>query len=95
MIDVIAIVEVHRLFHRSSVDAREPAQNLRKRAIALGIVDGPARAALAPVAAAEETEAGGGVHQSPDHELAGDLVVGRQIVRRVVAFEAVDTRNSR
>ena len=42
VVDVVAVVQIHRLLHRAHVDARQPPQRLRKMAVRAGIVDGPA-----------------------------------------------------
>src|SRR5690606_23719458 len=49
---IIAVLEVHRLLDRAHIDGGEPPEDAGVIAVALGVVDRPGRAALAPVAAA-------------------------------------------
>jgi len=75
------------LLDGADVNPREAPQHLHERAVAARIVVGPARAALPPVAATE-AEIAARVHKSPDHELTGYKIVGRQGRVGDLAFEA-------
>src|SRR5690606_24307375 len=78
---VISGIEVYRLFHRAYVELCKSAEQTRKGTVALGVVHGPCSAATAPIAGTAAKGSTGilGKHQTTHHELAGLVVIGRQL----------------
>ncbi len=89
IVDIVAIVGAHRLFHAAHLEASEAAKRESEMAVRARIIVGPGAAALPPVKAVEESEDAPvalRVHHSGEDELGFILVIGRQ--REIVVLLA-------
>src|SRR6266705_1212341 len=87
VVDLLAIVEIHVLFHGSRVDAGEPPDSRGKIAVGGRSILGPQRHALTPVAIETPTVTvigAGRVHQASEGPFTRTLPVGRQASRFAV-----------
>jgi len=83
--DVIAIVEVHRLFDGANVDAGESPECGGDVPVGSAVIRGPARATVFPVAAAKaaartttiDDSGVGGIHEAGEDPLGFFLIIGR------------------
>src|SRR5205085_9523778 len=92
VVDVVIVVQVHRLLDRARVDARQTADGAQKMAVGAGVILGPDGPAFLPIidretAEAEAALAGEGrIHQARERELGRALVIGGN--RKIVVFDA-------
>ena len=49
IVDFVAVVQIHRLFHRPRMNAGQTAHSLGKMAVRPRIIDGPVRSTVPPV----------------------------------------------
>src|SRR5215472_17876892 len=89
VVDLVAIVEIHVLFHGSRVDASEPPDSRGKIAVSRRSILGPQRHALTPIAIETPTVTvvgAGRVHETSESPFTGTLPVLRQR-RRFAVFD--------
>ena len=87
VVDIVAVVKVHGLLHRTRVNAREPADRLKKMTVRARIILGPTGHALRPILS-RAIEAGIGsrrIHQAGESELGLFLIVRGE--RKIVVLD--------
>jgi hypothetical protein len=92
VVDVVIVVQIHRLFDRAAIDASQTADGLQEVPVGARIILSPDRKAFLPTVGGEAvvTEGTpapeGRIHQPGEHELGRPLPVGGK--REIVVFDS-------
>ena len=88
VVNVVFIVQIHRLFHRARVDPREAAEGGQKMTVGAGVILRPTGHAVRPSPAAGTVETRGGrrwIHQPRKHPFRRPLSAVRK--REIVVLD--------